>query len=84
MKNRERTLSILNYESDDRLPLIQYPLWLYCAGMIGVIRDWLGLMNMSYLMAGDELLFDGVAETVCELSFEGTKSDRLSIRGCLP
>jgi uroporphyrinogen decarboxylase len=50
------------------------PHGLYCGGMIGVIRDWLGLVNMSYLMADDEPLFDEIAETVCELSFQGTKA----------
>ena len=42
------------------------------AGLIGVMRDWLGLVNMSYLMVDDEPLFDEIAETVCELIFQGT------------
>jgi hypothetical protein len=50
------------------------PHGLYCGGLIGVIRDWLGLVNMSYLMADDEPLFDEIAETVCELSYQGTKA----------
>ena len=51
-----------------------HPVGLYCGGMIGVIRDWLGLVNMSYLMTDDELLFDEIADTVCELTYQGTKA----------
>jgi len=51
-----------------------HPHGLYCGGLIGVLRDWLGLVEMSYLMADDEPLFDEIAETVCELSYQGTKA----------
>ena len=51
-----------------------HPFGLYCGSLIGVMRDWLGLVNMSYLMQDDELLFDEIAETVCELIFQGTKA----------
>ena len=50
-----------------------HPVGLYCGGLIGVIRYWLGLVNMSYLMTDDEPLFNEIAETVCELSYQGTK-----------
>jgi uroporphyrinogen decarboxylase len=46
---------------------------LYCGGLAGVLRDWLGLVNMSYLQADDEALFDEIAETAFELIYQGTK-----------
>lgn len=51
-----------------------HPHGLYCGGLIGTIRDWLGLVNMSYLLADDEALFDEIAETVCELIYQGTRA----------
>ncbi len=51
-----------------------HPHGLYCGGLIGTIRDWLGLVNMSYLLMDDEALFDEIAETVCELTYQGTKA----------
>jgi uroporphyrinogen decarboxylase len=50
-----------------------HPFGLYCGGLIGVFRDWLGLVNMSYLLADDEALFDEIAETVSELIYQGIK-----------
>jgi uroporphyrinogen decarboxylase len=52
----------------------QQPYGLYCGGLLGVIRDWLGLVGMSYLMADDEPLFDEIIETVAELSYQGVKT----------
>jgi hypothetical protein len=49
-----------------------HPIGLYCGGLIGTIRDYLGLVEMSYLMADDEPLFDEIAETVCELYYQVT------------
>lgn len=51
-----------------------HPHGLYCGGLIGVIRDWLGLVNMSYLLVDDEPLFDEIAETVCETTYQGVKT----------
>jgi uroporphyrinogen decarboxylase len=51
-----------------------HPIGLYCGSLIGVIRDYLGLVGMSYLIADDEPLFDEIAETVCELCYQGTKT----------
>jgi hypothetical protein len=51
-----------------------HPVGLYCGGLVGVIRDWLGLVNMCYLMADDEALFDEIAETVAELIYQGVKA----------
>jgi hypothetical protein len=46
---------------------------LYCGGLIGVIRDWMGLVGMCYLMTDDEPLFDEIIETVSELTYQGVK-----------
>jgi uroporphyrinogen decarboxylase len=68
----------LKFEAGGRELLLKqdgaHPHGLYCGGLIGVIRDWLGLVNMCYLIADDESLFDEIAETVCELSYQGTKA----------
>ena len=29
-----------------------HPYGLYCGGLIGTLRDWLGLVNLSYLTGG--------------------------------
>jgi uroporphyrinogen decarboxylase len=47
---------------------------LYCGSLLGVVRDWLGLVGMSYLMKDDERLFDEIIETVGELIYQGTKA----------
>ncbi len=52
----------------------QQPYGLYLGGLIGIIRDLLGLVNMSYLVVDDENFFDEIAEMVGELIFQGTKS----------
>ena len=52
----------------------QQPFGLYCGGLLGVIRDWLGLVGMSYLMVDDEPLFDEIIATVAELSYQGVKA----------
>jgi hypothetical protein len=51
-----------------------HPNGLFCGNMVGVLRDWLGLVGMSYLMADDEPLFDEISETVSELYYQGTKA----------
>jgi len=52
----------------------EQPYGLYCGGLLGTIRDWLGLVGMSYLMVDDPLLFDEIITTVAELSYQGTKA----------
>lgn len=51
-----------------------HPLGIFCGGLIGTIRDWLGLVNMSYLMVDDEPLFDEMIELVSDLIYQGTKA----------
>ena len=50
------------------------PYGLYCGSLLGVIRDWLGLVGMSYLMADDETLFDEIIEAVSDLCYQGVKT----------
>jgi uroporphyrinogen decarboxylase len=40
------------------------PYGLYCGSLLGVVRDWLGLVQLSYLMVDDSALFDEIVETV--------------------
>jgi uroporphyrinogen decarboxylase len=47
---------------------------LACGSLLGVIRNWLGVVGMSYLMADDEALFDEIIETVAELCYQGVKA----------
>ncbi len=51
-----------------------YPLGLFCGSLIGRIRNWLGLENLSFLLIDDEKLYDEIIDTVGELSFKLTKS----------
>jgi uroporphyrinogen decarboxylase len=68
----------LRFDQGGKEMLIQqegaHPLGLYCGGMIGTLRDWLGLVNMSYLLTDDEPLFDEIADTVGELAYQGTEA----------
>ena len=50
------------------------PYGLYCGSLLGVIRDWLGLVGMSYLMADDEALFDEIVATVSDLCYRGVQA----------
>ncbi|MBN1890323.1 MAG: hypothetical protein JW850_20180 [Thermoflexales bacterium] len=50
------------------------PYGLYCGSLVGVIRDWLGLVNMSYLMADNPALFDEMIEVVAELCYQGVEA----------
>jgi uroporphyrinogen decarboxylase len=52
----------------------QRPLGLYCGSLLGVIRDWLGLVGMSYLLFDDEPLFDEMVETVADLCYQGVQA----------
>jgi uroporphyrinogen decarboxylase len=49
------------------------PYGLECGSLYGVIRNWWGLVGLSYLQADDPLLFDEVIDTVGELCYRVTK-----------
>lgn len=40
-----------------------------CGSMIGVVRNILGVLGLTYLQADDEKLFDEIIETVADLNF---------------
>lgn len=50
------------------------PYGLYCGSLYGKIRDWLGLVNSSYLQVDDPELFDEIIDTVGTLCYEVTKT----------
>jgi len=49
------------------------PLGIYCKSLFGQIRNWFGLLGVSYLYVEDEDLYDEVINTVGELTYESTK-----------
>jgi hypothetical protein len=50
------------------------PVALHCGSLLGMIRDWLGLMGLSYLMADDPELLYEMLDTVAELEFQGVRA----------
>ncbi len=47
------------------------PRGLWCGSLFGVIRNWLGVVGLSYLTADDPALLDEIIETVAELCYQG-------------
>ncbi len=50
------------------------PYGLFCGSLFGKIRDWLGLVGLSYLQVDDSLLYDEIIDTVGELCYQCTKA----------
>jgi hypothetical protein len=46
---------------------------LYCGSLMGDIRNWLGVVNLSYIQADDEDLFAEIVNTVAELDYKQTE-----------
>ncbi len=46
---------------------------LYCGSLLGDIRNWLGVTNLSYLTVDDEELLIEMVQTVAELDFRNTE-----------
>ncbi len=46
---------------------------LYCGSLLGDIRNWLGVVGMSYLQADDEELFLEMTQTVADLDYRNTE-----------
>ena len=65
---RER-LSQLAAASDVR----QEPLLLHCGSLYGVIRDMLGVVELSYLQVDDEELYVEIIDTVADLALRVTE-----------
>jgi uroporphyrinogen decarboxylase len=45
------------------------PYGLYVGSLFGVIRNWLGIVGLSYMMVDDPVLFDEIIETVADLCY---------------
>jgi uroporphyrinogen decarboxylase len=50
------------------------PFGLYCGSLLGLIRNWLGLVGLSYMISDDEALLDEIIETVGDLSYQSVKT----------
>jgi hypothetical protein len=50
------------------------PLGLWCGSLFGYIRNWLGVVGLSYLTADDEPLLDEMIETQGDLCYQGVKA----------
>jgi uroporphyrinogen decarboxylase len=46
---------------------------LYCGSLMGDIRNWLGIVNLSYLMVDDEELLEEIITTVADLDYRNTE-----------
>lgn len=50
------------------------PYGLHVGSLFGVIRNWLGIVGLSYLMIDDPGLFDEIIDTTAELCYQSTKT----------
>jgi hypothetical protein len=50
------------------------PLGVSCGSLFGYIRNWLGVVGLSYLMADDPDLVDEIIDTLGELALQGVKA----------
>jgi len=57
-----------------RNPVGDAPQGLFCGSMIGTIRDILGVVGLSYLMADDEELLDEIIQTFADLALQNVKT----------
>jgi len=46
------------------------PLGIFCGSYYGVIRNWVGIVGLSYLAIDDEDLYDEIIKTVGELAYK--------------
>jgi uroporphyrinogen decarboxylase len=47
------------------------PRGLWCGSLYGILRNWMGIVGLSYLTADDPLLLEEMIETVAELCYQG-------------
>ncbi|MEG2381518.1 MAG: hypothetical protein RSB38_07480 [Oscillospiraceae bacterium] len=55
----------VDYEND--------PVGLYCGSLYGQIRDWMGIVGLSYLFVDDEELLDEIIADVAHVCYDTTK-----------
>ena len=46
---------------------------LYCGSLLGDIRNWLGVVNLSYMQVDDEDLLSEIIQTVADLAYRNTE-----------
>jgi hypothetical protein len=51
-----------------------YPLGIFCGSLFGVIRNIVGVVGVSYMMAEDPELYDEIIDTVGELCYRCTEN----------
>jgi len=59
----------LKKRADDK----EKPLGLFCGSLYGTVRNWLGIVELSYLAIDDEDLYDEIINTLAELAYKLTK-----------
>ena len=55
-------------------PQRDIPLGIHCGSLFGKIRDWCGIVGLSYLLADDPDLVDEMITTVADLCYEVTRN----------
>ena len=62
----------ISEETIDRLQRGEWenPYGVWCGSLYGVIRDWVGMVNLAYLQVDDPALFDEMIQTVGELCYQ--------------
>jgi len=50
------------------------PIGVHCGSLFGKIRDYVGLVGLSYLTVDDPMLLEEMIETVAELCYQAAKS----------
>ena len=58
-------LEVIKEESKTRTE----PLGIYLGSMMGQLRDWMGIVGLSYLLADDDELYDEILSTIAELQY---------------
>ena len=47
---------------------------LYCGSLLGDIRNWLGVVELSYMTVDDEELLEEIVQTVADLAYRNTEA----------
>jgi hypothetical protein len=47
-----------------------FPVGIFCGSLFGIIRNWLGIVNVSYMMVDDPELLEEIIDTVGNISYK--------------
>ena len=72
--DRERVTSGEDLLRQRRAAAPDLPLGLMCGSLFGWIRDWMGMVGISYLQVDDPDLFSEIIRTVADLCYQGTEA----------